>query len=517
MATRYRQNFLAGVVSGLINSTGQTTITGTNFPVIPAGQYMPIVLNPGYYGSTNVNGGPEIIYVSSVTSGVATVTRGQEGTSTTLASGTTVPWIAGNLTSDFTLGSGILNGDFPAPSSPGQLFVSTTTTSGQFTNILPSGTIIPSGVTISSGVVISSGVLTAGSNVSITNIGSTTTITVTGVTTSSVVITGTVGQITGGGTIGSNQTFGLATAGTAGTYGTSSGIPIITTDSYGRVTNVSVTGVAATNNYLAISGGTISGNLTVASGLTVSGALNFVSPSLGGIVATSGQSAVWNGTKWAPATISGGTTSGNYLPTSGGTISGNLVVASGLTISGAITTSSEVDTGDLTVGGNITITGTSIQIGNGTFNNNLTISGTTTTSNLTVKNNTTVSGNLSISGTITATSGSIANNVVAVPAINQLGVIGSYTTVAADANQLVLISNALTSGIAIPLNTYSNGASINFLQTGTQTNCVISGATGVTIYSKGFSATLPVLNGQFSAATAIQYGNNTWVVFGDIV
>ena len=525
MATRYRQNFLAGVVSGLINSTGQTTITGTNFPVIPAGRYMPIVLNPGYYGSTNVNGGPEIIYVGSVTSGVATVTRGQEGTSTTLASGTTVPWIAGNLTSDFTLGSGILNGDFPAPSSPGQLFVSTTTTSGQFTNILPSGTIIPSGVTISSGVVISSGVLTAGSNVLITNIGSTTTITVTGVTTSSVVITGTVGQITGGGTIGSNRTFGLATAGTAGTYGTSSNIPIITTDSYGRVTSVSVTGVAATGNYLAISGGTISGNLTVASGLTVSGALNFVSPSLGGIVATSGQSAVWNGTQWAPATISGGTTSGNYLPTSGGTISGNLVVASGLTISGAITTSSEVDTGDLTVGGNITITGTSIHIGNGTFNNNLTISGVTTTSglivrgNTTVSGNTTVNGNLSISGTITAASGSIANSAIAVPSPKSVGNISSYTTLVADANlnQLILVDYSATNLITIPSSTYSIGANLNFLQTGTQTNCVISGAAGVTINSKGFVAALPVLNGQFSAATAVQSSSNVWVVFGDIV
>ena len=531
MATRYRQNFLAGVVSGLINSNVQTTITGTNFPVIPPGQYMPIVLNPGYYGSTNVNGGPEIVYVNSVIAGVATVTRGQEGTSTSLASVTTVPWIAGNITIDFTLASGILNGDFPAPSSPGQLFVSTTATSAQFTNTLPSGTIIPSGViissgvTVSSGVVISSGVLTAGSNVLITNVGSTTTITVTGVTTSNVVITGTVGQITGGGTISSNRTFGLATVGTANIYGTSSGIPIITTDSYGRVTSVTVTGVAATGNYLAISGGTISGNLIVASGLTVSGALNFVSPSLGGVVATSGQSAVWNGSKWAPATISGVTTSGNYLSTSGGTISGNLIVASGLTISGVLTTSSEIDTGDLTVGGNITVTGTSIQIGNGTFNNNLTISGVTTTSGLTIRGNTTVSGNttvngnLSISGTITAASGSIANSAVSVSSPKFVGNASSYTTLVADANlnQLILIDYAATNLITIPSNTYSIGANLNFLQTGTQTNCVISGAAGVTIYSKGFASTLPVLNGQFSAATAVQYNTNTWVVFGDIV
>ena len=172
MSTRYRANFLAGVASGIINSLGQTTITGVNFPTtIPPGQYMPIILNPGYYGSANANGGPEIAYVTAVTGTVATVTRGQEGTSSTLASGTTIPWVAGSLASDFTLSSGIRNGDFPAPASSGQIFVSTSTISGQFTNTLPSGTIVPSGVTISSGVTIplanlASGFLPSGVQVS---------------------------------------------------------------------------------------------------------------------------------------------------------------------------------------------------------------------------------------------------------------------------------------------------------------------------------------------------------------
>lgn len=172
MSTRYRANFLAGVASGVINSLGQTTITGVNFPTtIPPGQYMPIILNPGYYGSANANGGPEIAYVTAVTGTIATVTRGQEGTSSTLASGTTIPWVAGSLSSDFTLSSGIRNGDFPAPTSSGQIFVSTNTISGQFTNTLPSSTVIPSGVTISSGVVIplanlASGFLPSGVQVS---------------------------------------------------------------------------------------------------------------------------------------------------------------------------------------------------------------------------------------------------------------------------------------------------------------------------------------------------------------
>lgn len=120
MSTRYRSDFLFGVASGVIASAGQTTITGTGWPTtIPSGQYLPVVLNPGYYGSTT---SPEIIYVTSATSTVATVTRVQEGS--TLTSGTTVPWVAGPLISDFGITNQIANGDFPSPSSAGQFFVS---------------------------------------------------------------------------------------------------------------------------------------------------------------------------------------------------------------------------------------------------------------------------------------------------------------------------------------------------------------------------------------------------------
>ena len=52
--SRYRANFIAGTASGVIASSGQLTITGSNFPTnIPTGSYMPIILNPGYYGQTS--------------------------------------------------------------------------------------------------------------------------------------------------------------------------------------------------------------------------------------------------------------------------------------------------------------------------------------------------------------------------------------------------------------------------------------------------------------------------------
>jgi len=161
MAQRIRVNFLSGTASGVLASSSQTTITGifpSTMTSIGAGQYIPIVLNPGYLGVANTSG-PEIMYVTSASTTVISGTRAQEGS--TLASGN-MPWVAGPLVSDFTLSNGIINGDFPAPASSGQLFVSTSTTSGGFTNTLPSGTTVPSGVTIAAGVAIPVGNLSAG-------------------------------------------------------------------------------------------------------------------------------------------------------------------------------------------------------------------------------------------------------------------------------------------------------------------------------------------------------------------
>jgi hypothetical protein len=140
MATRYRADFLYGVASGVIASSAQTVITGTNWPTtIPSGSYMPIVLNPGYYGAT---GSPEVIYVTSATSTVATVLRNQEGTSPT--NGTTVPWIAGPLVTDFGILNQLANGDFPTPSASGQFFVSSasgTSSSPYWSNFIPAGSV----------------------------------------------------------------------------------------------------------------------------------------------------------------------------------------------------------------------------------------------------------------------------------------------------------------------------------------------------------------------------------------
>ena len=138
MTSRYRANFLYGTITGNFTAI-QTTVTGVGFPSsIPANTYLPIILSPGYYGTTASG---EIAYVTNIVGGVATITRGQEGT--TAASGTSgAAWVAGPLASDFTLANNIANGDFPAPSASGQLFISTSTTSGQFQSNIPTGVTI---------------------------------------------------------------------------------------------------------------------------------------------------------------------------------------------------------------------------------------------------------------------------------------------------------------------------------------------------------------------------------------
>ena len=151
MTNRYRQNFQAGTASNVLASLSTTTITGTNFPTSISG-YMPIVLNPGYYGSINTNGGPEIVYLApGGSSTIAIVSaRGQEGTASTLVSGN-VSWVAGPLINDFGFSNMITNGDFPTPASGGQLFVSTSTTSGQFTSTFPTGINISGSQIVGSG------------------------------------------------------------------------------------------------------------------------------------------------------------------------------------------------------------------------------------------------------------------------------------------------------------------------------------------------------------------------------
>ena len=90
----------------------------------------------------------------------------------------------------------------------------------------------------------------------------------------------------------------------------------------------------------------------------------------------------------------------------------------------------------------------------------------------------------------------------------------SYTLVAADSGKLVEINNASGVTLTIPTNAsvaYVIGTQINILQTG-EGQITIAGASGVTV-----NATPGLkLRAQWSSATLIKRGTDTWVAIGDL-
>jgi len=94
----------------------------------------------------------------------------------------------------------------------------------------------------------------------------------------------------------------------------------------------------------------------------------------------------------------------------------------------------------------------------------------------------------------------------------------SYTLVLADKDKLVEVSNASANTVTIPTNAsvaYPTGTQINILQTGAG-QTTISGTSGVTVNSTGATTASPKLRAQWSSATAIKRGTDSWVVIGDI-
>lgn len=106
----------------------------------------------------------------------------------------------------------------------------------------------------------------------------------------------------------------------------------------------------------------------------------------------------------------------------------------------------------------------------------------------------------------------VKQGVPSITTINQQA--GSYTTVLADRDKLVEVSNASGVTVTIPLNSsvaYPVGTSIDILQTGAG-QVTIAGAAGVTV-----NATPGLkLRTQWSSATLFKRATDTWVVFGDL-
>ena len=91
----------------------------------------------------------------------------------------------------------------------------------------------------------------------------------------------------------------------------------------------------------------------------------------------------------------------------------------------------------------------------------------------------------------------------------------TYTLVIADLGKMVTLSNASGITLTVPPSVFSTGNQINIQAIGAGQVTLAQGA-GVTITSTGASASAPKLRAQYSAATIICTGSNTFTVLGDL-
>ena len=92
----------------------------------------------------------------------------------------------------------------------------------------------------------------------------------------------------------------------------------------------------------------------------------------------------------------------------------------------------------------------------------------------------------------------------------------TYTLVAGDAGDLVTLNNAAAITLTVPLNSsvaFATGTQITIAQLGAG-QVTVAGAAGVTVSASDSSTKLRT---QYSAATIIKTGTNSWILIGDIV
>ena len=95
----------------------------------------------------------------------------------------------------------------------------------------------------------------------------------------------------------------------------------------------------------------------------------------------------------------------------------------------------------------------------------------------------------------------------------------TYTFVLQDANnELITANNASAQTYTIPLNSsvaFPIGCQINVIQIGAG-QVTFVGASGVTVASNGATSAQPKTRVQYSSATLIKVGTDSWYVVGDI-
>lgn len=91
----------------------------------------------------------------------------------------------------------------------------------------------------------------------------------------------------------------------------------------------------------------------------------------------------------------------------------------------------------------------------------------------------------------------------------------AYTLVLANANQWVTMNSATSQTITVPPSVFSSGQLIYVQRIGAGAVPIAQGA-GVTITSNAATPSAPTLRAQYSSATILCTGTNTFTVVGDI-
>jgi hypothetical protein len=91
----------------------------------------------------------------------------------------------------------------------------------------------------------------------------------------------------------------------------------------------------------------------------------------------------------------------------------------------------------------------------------------------------------------------------------------AYTLIAANVNQWVTMNSATSQTITVPQNVFTSGQVVYVQRIGTGAVPIAQGA-GVTITSNGATSSAPNLRAQFSSASILCTGTNTFTVVGDI-
>ena len=325
---------------------------------------------------------------------------------------------------------------------------------------------------------------------------------------------------------GGQAAINLPSTGTPGTYGTVSGVPVVTTDPQGRVSTVTVTGIQIAQNQVtglsgnlsALSGSitTTNSNLATLSGqyATTSG---IVTNQTGYISTLSGQMVTANA-NIASTSGSLATLSGQYVTTSGitttntsniATLSGQMVTANSniASTSGSLATLSgqfvSLSGAYATTSGNLNTTNTNVANLSGQY---ATLSGQYATTSGIVTNQTsyiaatsgslaTLSGQfVALSGSYNTTSGIVTNQTSYIATLS-----GQIVTLSgSDANKLPLGGGTVTGTLNVNSPFNVNG---NVSITGTET---ISGALNV---NYTINASTPTTNPPINFGGGLSYSD----------